>query len=237
MPHPDPSLERAHQLARTWSNEAARLVRRARKRKLLTRIFRAFLWMAFTTFVVIPALIATGILLGPRGTEGIIIAPVVLFSLWSFILYWYFGRRTSARKVKKAELARLPAITGEWLDDRRGWLPHTAQATVDRMVEQLEALAPQVEGLSDAHPDAYHVRRLLAEELPELVATYRKVPQALRHKPLYEGKTPEQQLCEGLATLEEQLREIHERLAQDDLHALAVHGRYLDMKYNRKDKL
>lgn len=237
MSKQEPSLESATQLARTLSTEASRLVRRARKRKLVQRVVRAILWMAFTTFVVIPAMIAGGFLFGPRGTEGVIAAPAALFSLWAFILYWYFGRKTSARKVRKAPLAQLPATTGEWLDDLRGGLSHGVQVKVDAIAEQLEALTPQLQALPDETPAAHEIRRLLTEDLPELIRSYQKVPAAFRTRPLYGGKSPEEQLHEGLDTLERQVKHVHEQLAHDDLHAFAVHERYLALKYKRKDEL
>ena len=231
-----PLVETARQIQR-YSKHAGRLARRARKRKLLQRIVRSALWMMFTTFVVIPSLMAAGLLFGPRGVEGLILAPTVLFSSWAFILYWYFGRKPSPRSLRKAEVAQLPAQTESWLEDQRLALPSLAQGRVDTILQQLEALAPQAAALDAQGPAAHELRRLLSDELPELVRGYAKLPAGLRQQPLYGGKTPETQLLEGLETLEAQIAELHERLAKDDLHALATHQRYLDLKYNRKGKL
>jgi hypothetical protein len=230
-------LDEATQMVRKWSTEAGRLARRTRSKRLLQRVVRAALWMLFTTFVVIPGMIAGGFLFGPRGVEGLIAAPAVLFTMWAAILYWYFGRKVRPRAILKADIARLPAQTGEWLEDARGKLPYVAQERLDSLAGRLEALTPQLSTLDAQTPDAHEIRRLLGEELPELVRGYTKVPLAFRQQPLHGGKTPERQLLEGLETIEQQIDHLHERLAVGDLHALATHERYLDLKYNRKGKI
>jgi hypothetical protein len=237
MSNPEhPLAETARQIQR-YSKHASRLARRARKRKLVQRIVRSGLWMMFTTFVIVPALMAAGLLFGPRGVEGLILAPAVLFSSWAFILYWYFGRKPSPRSLRNAEVAQLPAQTESWLEDQRLALPSQAQGRIDIILQQLETLTPQAAALDAQGPAAHELRRLLSDDLPELVRGYAKVPVALRQQPLYGGNTPEHQLVEGLATIERQIADLHERLAKGDLHALATHQRYLDLKYNRKGKI
>jgi hypothetical protein len=217
--------------------DGRRLARRRRKRRLLERIIRAALAMMFVAFIIVPAMIASGFLLGPRGTEGLILAPLVLFAAWAAILYWTFRRRSTPQTIVKAEIAQLPAQTEEWLENERWTLPQTAQTQLDNLTLRLEALTPQVQTLDPQTAAAVEIRRLLGEELPELVRGYRKVPRALAEQPLYGGATPERQLLEGLETIEQQIGRVHERLAADDLHALATHQRYLDLKYNRKDEI
>ena len=231
-----PLTQYSHEI-RKWTSEASRLAHRARKRRLVQRVVRSALWMMFTTFVIIPAMIAGGFLFGPRGVEGLIAAPAVLFASWAAILYWYFGRKPSARTIGKADIGQLPAQTDAWLEEQRRALPSAAQERVDTLVLRLEALTPQVATLAADTPSAQEIRRLLADELPELVRGYVKVPVAFRQQPLYGGKTPEVQLLEGLETIEQQIGDVHKRLAGDDLHALATHQRYLDLKYKRKGEI
>jgi hypothetical protein len=216
--------------------------RRKQRRRLLSRFLRAGLLMMFVTFVVIPSMIAGGFLFGPRGVEGLVAAPLLLFSSYALILYWTFKRRHELPAAlpalpKVSEIAQLPAHTDDWLEQQRSFLPYAAQTRLDSIGQRLEALKPQVEKLDPNQPVAAELRRLLAEELPELVHGYRKVPSGLQQKPLYDGPSPERQLLEGLATIDEQIGRMHERLATEDLHALATHQRYLDMKYKRDDEL
>jgi hypothetical protein len=216
--------------------------RRKQRRRLLSRFLRAGLLMMFVTFVVIPSMIAGGFLLGPRGVEGLVAAPLLLFLSYAGILYWTFKRRPELQAKlpalpKASEIAQLPAQTDDWLEQQRSFLPHVAQTRLDSIGQRLEALNPQVSKLDPNQPAAAELRRLLGEELPELVNAYRKVPKGLQQKPLYDGPSPERQLLEGLATIDEQIGRMHERLATEDLHALATHQRYLDMKYKRDDEL
>ena len=198
--------------------------------------------MMFVTFIVIPAMIAGGFLLGPHGVEGLVAAPLILFTSYAGILYWTFRRRpeppvTISALPKAAEIAQLPAQTDDWLEQQRTFLPFAAQAKLDSIGQRLDALALQVQKLDAKQPVALDLRRLLGEELPELINAYRKVPSGLQTKPLHDGPSPERRLVDGLSTIDEQIGHMHERLAAADLNALATHQRYLDLKYKRDDDL
>jgi hypothetical protein len=243
-PRSVPTLTQTTELVRRLADDVQyRARRRKRRRKrTATRVVLAILAMMVTTFVIIPTMIAMGFLLGPRGVEGLIAAPLLLITSWAAILYWAFARKQAPPKLPalaaKSQIAQLPAQTDEWLDAQRTFLPFLAQAKLDSIGMRLEALSTQLQGSSSEseRPAAAELRRLLGEELPELVRGYRKVPRALQQQPLHGGSTPERQLIEGLTTIDEQIGRMHEQLAADDLQALAVHQRYLDLKYKR-DKL
>jgi len=228
-------IEEASQLARRWAEDPRRARRRKRKRERKKKILRAIALMMIVTFVVIPAMIAGGFLFGPRGVEGLIAAPVVLLLSWLSIFFYVFRRPATRQVLAAGPIAQLPAQTGEWLDFEREGLPWKAQGKIDSIEQRIESLTPQLAALNADAPQANEVRRLLSEELPELVRGYRKVPKALVQQPLYGGATPETQLLEGLETIDKQLGRVHEQLAKDDLHALATHQRYLELKYGNED--
>jgi len=235
-------VEEAVKLAVRSVREGRRLARRGRhrQRKLLMRTLKVVLAMVVTALVVIPGMIASGLFLGPTGVEGLLAAPLVLFATWGLILYVGFRRprlRPVALLPAGTSLALLPARTDAWLEAERSGLPWAAQNTLDSISSQLDTLAPRVAALPADRPAAAELRRLLGEELPQLVEGYRKVPAKLAQQPLYGGATPERQLLDGLATIDKQLGRLEEQLAADDMHALATHQRYLDLKYNRKDDI
>ena len=108
------------------------------------------------------------------------------------------------------------------------------RALFDRSVDAVDdpALADALrEGQADARVST-ELQSVLRDELPELVHAYLKVPAALQQRATHGGSSPEQQLRAGLVTLEGQLHALHEQLAAEDLRKLAVHQRYLDLKYN-----
>jgi hypothetical protein len=165
-------------------------------------------------------------------------APLAVLFTWGVILWWALARRRApppSKAAVRADLPQLPAQTEQWLEDQRSGLPWAAQKQLDGLTLRIEALTPQLKALNPETPAAAEVRRLLADELPELLRSYHKVPRALTQQPLYGGPSPERQLVEGLETIDKQVARVHEQLATDDLHALATHQRFLDMKYNRKD--
>lgn len=233
-------FERGPDWSRAAWSEAGRQKawrRRKRRRRVLVRIARTAILLWLATALIVVGAIASGILLGPRGVEGLIATPFALMLSWVAILYFSLRGRTSPKAIANSEVAQLPARTEEWLEGQRRSLPASARETLDAIGLRLDALAPQVERLDPGGPEALEVRRLLAEELPELVSGYQKVPRALQRQPLHGGPSPDQRLVEGLTTVEEAIGRIHERLAADDMRALATQQRYLEIKYKRDGEL
>lgn len=238
MSKPEHMLEQVTELVRKAASVARERGRRGRKRRqrLVAKILRTALLMALSTFVIVVGMISAGWLLGPRGIEGLIAAPFAVLVSWTAILYWSLKPSATPRAIKRSELPLLPARTEHWLEEQRWALPPLAQQKLDGIALRLEELTPQVQTLDPQSPSGVEVRRLIGEELPELVSGYQKLPRALRSQPLHGGHSPDQRLLEGLATIDDQIARIHERLAVDDLHALATQQRYLEIKYKR-DKL
>lgn len=222
---------------RKGGSEVEQIIRRqhALVKRRMSRVLKALALMVISALVILPAMIASGLLFGPRGVEGLLLAPLVVISAWITILYWMFGRSTAPKTIAKAKLGQLAPQAETWLDEQRKFLPFSAQAQLDSLTLRLQSLTPQLETLAAETPGAHQLRQLLSEELPELVVRYRKVPDRLAQEPLYGGKTPERQLVEGLATLDGQVARLEEQIAKDHMHALATHQRYLEMKYPDKD--
>ncbi|MET0386713.1 MAG: hypothetical protein ABW321_12180, partial [Polyangiales bacterium] len=162
-------------LVRRYEQEVQYHMRRRRRRRRPSRagrVVKGVLLGVFTTFVIIPAMIAAGFLFGPRGVEGLIAAPIILLIAWASIMYWALvGGRPPALPAlaKTTELARLPAQTDEWLEAQRHHLPQEAQRRLDSIGMRLEALSAQLQGVNSEQPATADLRRLLGDELPELV--------------------------------------------------------------------
>jgi hypothetical protein len=78
------------------------------------------------------------------------------------------------------------------------------------------------------------VRKLVGEQLPELLKGYARVPLPLRGVER-NGKTPDAQLAEGLQLIDREISEMSSQLAQGDLDSLATRGRFLEIKYRDDD--
>jgi hypothetical protein len=239
---PDRFFEQASEVIRSVSAEALQVAETQlrRRRRRIARFAKAALWALLATIVVPISLISGGLLLG-EWWQGIVATPLALFFAWAAIAIWAFKRpqvlppRMAADS--SADLALLPARTEAWLEHEIRALPPAAQRHVDSINQHLQAMAPQLQALDPQTQAAHEVRRLLGEELPELVRVYHKVPRAFRRTPVHGGISPDRQVVDGLATVEDALARLHGDLASADLRALATQQRYLDLKYKRDGKL
>jgi len=135
---------------------------------------------------------------------------------------------------RQTPLRILPLRTEQWLERQRGDMPAQAMRQVDGIERRLETLGPQLAGLEEDTPAAGEIRKLLADNLPGLVESYARVPAPLRSVER-NGKTPDQQLADGLAVIEREIAQMTEQLASGDLDLLATRGRYLQIKYQGDD--
>jgi hypothetical protein len=132
------------------------------------------------------------------------------------------------------DLATLAGKTEIWLEAQRPALPAPAVTLVQDIGLRLDQLAPQLQTLDENDPAAREVRKLVGEHLPELINGYKKIPDSLKHKE-YAGKTPAQQLVDGLKTIDREIETMTGQIARGELDKLAVRGRYLEMRYDNTD--
>ncbi|MFT3926716.1 MAG: hypothetical protein QM778_29495 [Myxococcales bacterium] len=229
-------VETATALVRQLSEEAQQRSRRRQKRarRLLKRFVTLLGLIALSTFVIVVGMISTHMLFGPRGVEGLIALPLILLATWTTILYFGLRSKPAPRVLPSGDMKELPARTEAWLEEQRWALPAPAQNSLSNILARLETLQPQVEKLDPQSPKAFELRRLIAEELPELVEGYQKVPRALRARPSHGGQSPDRHVIDGLATIDEQMAQLEAQLSEQDLRALATQQRYLELKYKRE---
>ncbi len=180
--------------------------------------------------VIVVAAILAGALLHPLGIMGAFFVLLLLVAVTISLAVWPNERAPEPETLRTADLKALPRQTERWLAAQCPALPAPAVPIIDRIGARLDQLAPQLATL-DAHaPAAEELRSLVAEQLPEFVRGYQRVPATLRATPR-NGKTPDAQLVDGLTLIERQIAEMSEQLAQGDLDTLATRGRYLEIKY------
>ncbi len=147
-----------------------------------------------------------------------------------------FSNYPKVKIPKRADLTRtqdarqLVARTELWLESQRPALPAPAVALVDSLGVQLDALGRQLEHIDPAHPAAAEVRKLVGEHLPEMIDSYRRIPDHLRRE-TRAGSTPDAQLVEGLGKIGREIDSVTRQLAEGSLDDLAIKSRYLDYRY------
>jgi hypothetical protein len=214
---------------RRVSTEEQQLARRARQRRRAAQA-RALKRMLIATAVIVAAAIGWGLVVGPIGQFGFLAAVIALVLSWVVIVGSMRVPQVSIEALAQSDLPLLPERTAVWLQAQRAALPPPAVRLVDAIGLKLETLGPQLGALDPREPAAFEVRKLLSQELPDLIQGYAKVPEGFR-KQDRDGVVPDQQLTEALRIVDEELGRMSADLANGDLNKLATQGRYLELKY------
>ncbi len=214
-------------------SENRRTQKRVRERAR-ARLARRVRRMAIAAASLILVLVIAGLAGFPLGVNGVMIVALAIIASILVLSVFPADREPTAEALPTTQLALLPLKTEEWLSTQRLALPAPAARLVDGIGIRLEGLVPQLAMLDEREPAAAAVRRLIGDELPELVKGYTRVPQALRRVDT-DGIIPEQQLVEGLRVVDTELARMSEQLARGDLEKLAIQGKYLELKYQGGD--
>jgi hypothetical protein len=207
---------------------AARLPTRGRTRRTQT-IGKRLTRIAIADVAILIAAMVIGWIV-PLGIGGFMLVTALLVAATLLFAVWPAERAPTPERLASVDIKALPRQTERWLEAQRPALPAPAVTLVDRIGVRLETLAPQLARFADDAPEAIEVRKLVGEQLPAFVKDYERVPQALRTTPR-NGRTPDAELVAGLSLIEQEIGEMTQRLAQDDLDTLATRGRFLEMKY------
>ena len=189
-----------------------------------------------TLLAIMAAMFAAGIIIDGIGFVGVMLAAAAVVAA---ILFFAFVPK--AKPPKRAELTQgnpqqMVARTELWLEAQRPALPPPAQALVDQLGVQLDALGLQLQGLDGAHPAMAEVRELVGEYIPETIDNYRKIPAHLRSEQ-HAGKTADDRLTESLSRLSDEVVRVTRRLAEGALDDLAIKSRYLEYRYGGAEAL
>ena len=227
------TMDRAEQiLDRVRARTSPRQIKAHRRR--VAGFFRR---LKYAFFAVLGVMLAGGLIgsfITPLGIGGFFLMLVAMAIVFFGILGWPQAPEPTAEQIAKSDLPLLPSQTERWLEGQRPALPAPAQRLADDIGIKLEAIGPQFAQLDPREPTAYEFRKLLAEELPELVEGYKRVPEGMRRE-ARNGTSPDKTLIEGLRVVDQELLRMSEHLALGDLNKLATQGRYLELKYRGED--
>ncbi|PCG14349.1 MAG: hypothetical protein DI530_02870 [Sphingomonas sp.] len=191
--------------------------------------------VAFIAAANLIILIAAGIVGGVVMPLGMFGALAVMMLMAAVTLAIAFAPAPATpvptpERIARSELKALPMQTARWLDAQRPALPAPAVTVLDRLDQRLDTLGVQLAALDEDSPAAADVRRLVGEQLPDFVRDYQRVPAPLRGTSR-NGRTPDQQLIDGLSVIEREIGEMSTQLAQGDLDTLETRSRFLEIKY------
>ena len=178
----------------------------------------------------------TGIVIGGLQFVG---TMLVMAALVASVVIFALGLKAKVperAELKQGNPGQMVARTELWLEAQRPALPPPAQALVDQLGVQLDALGVQLKGLDGAHPAMAEVRELVGEYIPETIDNYRKIPAHLRAEE-YAGKTADARLTESLTKLSGEVDRVTRRLAEGALDDLAIKSRYLEYRYGGAEAL
>ena len=229
----DRQIARSSEYLDRTRERSASLNARRRKRQgteIVTRLGR----IAAADVAILIAAVVVGWIV-PLGIGGAMLVMGALIAATLLLAFFPLAPEIRPETLVQVPLKQLSLKTEQWLETQRPALPAPAQTLVDGIGVRLEGLAPQLQTLNEQEPAAAEVRKLVGEQLPELLKSYARVPEALRGVDR-NGQTPNQQLSDGLKVIEDQIAGMSAQLAEGDLNLLATRGRFLEIKY-REDGL
>lgn len=190
--------------------------------------------LARTGIVVGGLLIAAGVvgaIIDGIGFWGVMITGVLgAAAVYALMRYPEMPMPTT-KSLRQTDLGTLAGKTEIWLEAQRPALPAPAIPLVQNIGLRLDALAPQLQTLAESDPASREVRKLVGEHLPELINGYKRIPEPLRRQD-NGGKTPEQQLVDGLTLIDREIETMTGQIARGELDKLATRGRFLEIRYD-----
>ncbi|NJM49922.1 MAG: hypothetical protein HC843_02750 [Sphingomonadales bacterium] len=137
----------------------------------------------------------------------------------------------TTESLRISDLETLAGKTEIWLEAQQPLLPAPAVKIMQDIGVRLDQLAPQLSTLNEGDPAAREVRKLVGEHLPELINGYKRIPAHLKQQD-NKGKTPEEQLVNGLKLIDREIETVTGQIARGELDKLAIRDRYLELKYD-----
>jgi hypothetical protein len=178
---------------------------------------------------VVAVLLLYGLVIGPIGTTGLILA--VLLGLAGMVMAGVWNQNVpQPQDLAEASPNAMPAATEAWLYRQR--LPAKASPQIDAIGALLATLETQLQRVPPTDPIAQDLARLLGKHLPDLVERYTRVPVDQRSRTIdSDGRTIETTLIDGLKIVETELARASEALSAADRDAVLVQGKFLEKRY------
>lgn len=220
------SLDFQQRGGRRRSGAIGRRSAELRRRHAAGKLLRIALAIAA---ILVAATLARVVLHG-IGVFGVIAAVVAVLVATGVFGTWPRLQVPDLGSLNRGDVKHTVGATQLWLEAQRPALPLAAARQLDAIGARLDTLGVQLEGIDPGMAAVGDVRRLIGEHLPTMVASYTRIPAHLRNE-TRGGLNADQQLCDGLTTITQEIDALSRRLAEGDLDALAIEARFLDTRY------
>lgn len=230
-PHSDHIVRAAGDvLAHQRAGGRRRSVGKASARMKLRHLGKKILYFFMTVLAILATAGIAGGILGGIGFGGVMLTLLALV-----VALFVFANFPKLKVPDRADLntgdvKQLVGRTELWLEHQRRALPPPAARLVNGIGVQLDELQAQLVEVDQKHPTAAQIRKLVGEDLPEMIEGFLRIPEKMRYEEKG-GTTAARQLEAGLNLIGNELDSITRQLAQGSLDDLAIRGRYLEYKY------
>lgn len=170
------------------------------------------------------------LLIGPIKALAILLLMVAAAGVFVFATLFSREADVDVTSLNRGPITDMADKTDRWLAQQRRALPAPAQSLADQIGSTIANLRPQLATLDSGAPEAAELRRLMGEELPDLINKYGSVPANLRREER-NGRVPEQELVDGLRLLDTEIDTIARTLGAAEMDRLSSQKRYLELRY------
>ncbi|RDC60621.1 hypothetical protein HME9302_01835 [Alteripontixanthobacter maritimus] len=203
----------------------------ALKRKAFLKTIRN---LSIVTLMVLVGAIVVGMVINGLGFGGIVTTALVLLAAWLAVGMLGKVKIPKRAELNKGNVQQMVGRTELWLEAQRPALPAPAADLVTDMGVQLDTLGLQLEKVDQNHPAAHKVRKLVGEDLPEMIDGYRSIPETMRYEQQggsSDTLSPTHKLVKGMELIRDEINSVNRQLAQGSIDDLSIRTRYLDYKY------
>lgn len=235
MSEVDETIARARAaMERARAREAGPVLQRQTSRGEIERAKRFALLIGAGLAALIGLVIGWSLLIGPVKALGIL---MLILAAGAVFLGAGILSREAPVALKALKSGSLPAIadsTDRWLSQQRRALPAPAQTLTDQIGQRIAQLRPALEVIDEGTYEAVELKRIVGDELPDLLKRYQQVPANLRRENR-NGRVPEQDLVDGLSLIDKEIATIGKSLGAVEMDRLASQKRYLETRYQGED--
>lgn len=162
--------------------------------------------------------------------------PIVL-GLYAFGALVTPKTREDVRLERLADQEELRGDLQDFLRRTRTQVPADVSSHLDGIALALEDLLPRLHELElQGDHNAFTIRQVMTDYLPETVENYLKLPRRYAQTHVLEdGRTPHAVMLDQLTLLQDTLEQVTVNVAQGDTTSMLANGRFLRDKFGTPD--